>query len=537
MNRNDTVGEFSPEFNSPRARAARAQPSVGTVVEPPPTVLDLQPLRASSDDASQPGGHEAVVEAISESPQMELALNQSPVVPFPRNLADTPDNDAGNAELYVALHSDRVRHIPKRQKWIVYSNGWEEDDAGLVCHLAVEFSKNLLRQASDIQNEHDRKSLVKRALTMGDSSKIKAMLALASVNPVILIKPEDLNLDPWALGAPNGIIDLRDGQLSAFQPSRLITKRVGVEIDPLATCPRWCRFIGEVLRDDQELMRFVQKAVGYSMTGQTSEQVFFFLFGSGRNGKSLLIKMLLMAMGDYGCSTAPEVVAVGKNDTPMHHLADLCGARFVALPETEEGQRLAESRLKGLVGGDQITVCRKYEHPFEFNPVLKLWIHGNHKPRIKGEDEGIWRRVRLIPFTRNFTDQDDDRNLETTLIAELPGIFNWMLEGCLLWQREGLGSPRLVTEAVQQYRSDEDILGQFIEETVEAQPGSHVSVAGLYARYTAWAEIQGLRQPLTQNKFNRRILDRGVSPRHGTREGTRAWFDIRYKSSDSSLTA
>lgn len=468
--------------------------------------------------------------AVEAQPDTQLALPLSYRAPLevPAHWTGYPNNDVGNAAIFVARYGGVLRFVSAWKRWLIFGEGWHEDRSGEPKRLASQLTRELSSSALEISNEHERKAAAKRACSFGDNYRIESMLALAAVTSDVVVQPEELDIDPWALGTPNGVVDLRTGQLCPYAPERYVTKRAGCAFDAQAVAPRWRQFVEEIFDGDEALIRFIHKAAGYSLTGQMTEQCFFFLWGAGRNGKSKFIETIQGVMGDYGCTTAPDVVAQGRYETPEHHLATLHGARFVTLPETEESQRLAESRLKALVGGDRITGCRKYQHPFQFDPTLKLWIHGNHKPVIRGTDEGIWRRVRLVPFNRRFEGASEDRNLGETLAGERSGILNWIIEGCLLWQQEGLGMPSVVQEAVQEYRSDEDILGQFFQRTIIQDREGHIPVDGLYASYQGWTSDQNAHYVLDKNRFNRRVRERQIASGQGERGGIRSWLGISY---------
>jgi putative DNA primase/helicase len=280
----------------------------------------------------------------------------------------------------------------------------------------------------------------------------------------------------------------------------------------------------ELFEVDNDLVEFVSRSFGYSLTGDISEHGFFFLHGCGSNGKSRLVETILAVMGEYGATTAPEVVALTKSDTPMHHLAQLHGARFITLPETEETHRLAESRIKALTGGDEITACRKYEHPFCFRPQLKLWIHGNHKPEIRGTDNGIWRRVKFIPLKAIFCAERRDPTLQEKLARELPGILNYAIAACLRWQSSGLSCPATVKAATDSYRNEQDVLAEFLEDITIVTTGMSVPRSALYRRYTEWAAAQGILKPWNERAIAKNLRERGIQ--EGKTNGTRVWHDL-----------
>jgi putative DNA primase/helicase len=327
------------------------------------------------------------------------------------------------------------------------------------------------------------------------------------------------------LGTGNGVVELRTGSFRQGRREDYITKTTGCPYDAGARCERFELFLDEIFEGDQELIEFLKNSIGYSLTGIVSEQGFFFLYGCGANGKSRLTETILALLGGYAVTTAPEVIAITNHDTPMHHLAELHGARFVTLPETEEGHRLAESRVKSLTGGDEITACRKYEHPFRFQPQLKLWIHGNHKPEIRGTDGGIWRRVRLIPFNAVFPPDTRDVALQEKLLAELSGVLNLAIAACLKWQRNGLQIPTRVRNATDDYRTEQDVLAEFLEDITKIVEGERVAKSTLYASYERWAKNQGVKNPWSNKAIAKNLRERGI--KEEKYNGTRYWSGLR----------
>ena len=457
-------------------------------------------------------------------------MNERAIFPFVQNppvsLATLP-NDTGRAARFVETYGENIRFVHEWKMWLIWDgNRWRRDRDGGIMRLVkefclLEFKRALADHPSDPKAATEAR---REAAEIGDKAQAERMLKMAESDSRVIAHPEALDADPWLLGTGNGVIELRTGKFRSGRRDDLITKATGTPYDAEAKCPRFEQFIREIFESDRELAEFVSRALGYSLTGDTSEQGFFFLHGSGSNGKSRLVETILALLGEYGATTAPEVVALTKTDTPMHHLADLHGARFITLPETEETHRLAESRIKSLTGGDEVTACRKYEHPFRFRPQLKLWIHGNHKPEIRGTDNGIWRRVKLIPFDSVFTTDKRDPVLQLKLAAELPGILNYLIEACLTWQSKGLSCPATVKSATDGYRTEQDVLAEFLEdETIEAAAES-VSRADLYARYSEWAKAQGILNPWSERAIAKNLRERGF--RGGKTNGMRKWLGL-----------
>jgi putative DNA primase/helicase len=257
-----------------------------------------------------------------------------------------------------------------------------------------------------------------------------------------------------------------------------------------------------------QLVAFLQRAIGYSLTGDVSEQCFFLLYGTGANGKSTLINTILLLLALYGMKATTELLMQSKNDRHPTERADLFGKRFVAAIETEEGHRLHEAFLKEVTGGDRIRARRMREDFWEFEPTHKVWLATNHKPTVKGTDHALWRRIKLIPFTVQIPEKEQDKRLPATLQGELPGILAWAVRGCLAWQKDGLGVPEEVTIATAGYRAEMDVVGQFLQECCVAGQHARVKASHLYDAYRKWCDASG-EMPMVQRNFGLRLSERG----------------------------
>ncbi len=315
--------------------------------------------------------------------------------------------------------------------------------------------------------------------------------------------PNQLDKHKFAFNTPNGILSLKTGKLTKHETKWFITKVSYVEYSENADCPQWHRFLEEIFNGDKELIRYIQKAVGYSMTGQTSEQCVFFLYGTGRNGKSTFLDVIRDIMGDYAANIQPETIMVKHSQSGAINsdIARLKGARFVTSVEPNEGMRINEGLLKQLTGDDVVTARKLYGDEFEFKPEFKLWMATNHKPIIRGTDTGIWRRIHMIPFTMQIPENKVDRGLKYKLEREYPAILRWAVEGCLLWQKEGLLMPRAVLEQVREYRREMDVVSAFIEDRCEAGEGYYVRSSELYAAYSAWCDSNN-KYKMSNTKFS-----------------------------------
>lgn len=440
-----------------------------------------------------------------------------------------PENDAGNAQLFLEEFGKELRFVPALNCWLSWGGTrWKRDEDGEVQRFAVRLSQLLMKNASQIVDHNQRTVTARRGIGLGNFAKIKSMLEVAKCNARIVVRHSRLDSDPWLLGVENGVIELQTGTYRVGRREDFVTKVAGCAYDSTATAPRWLQFLHEIFSGDELLIAYVGKLVGYTLTGITREQMFPFLHGEGANGKTTFIETITALLGDYG-QRAPQTLLVACNNghEPMNEIARLHGMRFVVGSETREGERLAEGRIKDMTGGDTMTGRFLYREAFDFVPTLKLWMFGNHRPEIRGADYGIWRRVRLIPFKVRIEERVRDHSLQNKLREELPGILNWAIQGCLCWQRDGLKAPDPVEIATAEYRDDEDVLRDFLAEETDFDNESRVPHAEMYKRYSDWCGRSGVRAPMQSRTFSRRLSDRGCR-RERTGKGVR-WAGIKLK--------
>ena len=442
----------------------------------------------------------------------------------PEHTRHYEQSELGNARRLVDESGEDLHHVPQLGRWYAWDGRrWAEDITGESVRRAKHVTDMLLNDARARADE----KLFRWGLKSQSNGAINSMLSLASTEPGMSVTIEQLDADPYLLAAANGTIDLRHGTLRSHRRSDLITKISEVRYDPEALCPTWERFLLDVFDGDEDLVGFVRRFAGYSLTGDVSEQVMIFAYGSGRNGKTTLLNTLRGITGDYGIQLDPAVLVGEAGDQHPTGLTDLRGARFVATVETEQGNRLNESLVKQLTGGDPIRARRMRQDFFEFNPTHKLWFAGNHLPRIAGTDIGIWRRLALLPFKVEFGPGKADKDLPAKLAAESPGILAWAVKGCMEWIADGLGIPAAVTEATGAYRQSQDHLGRFLSDRCVTGPACYVVTAELREVYEKWCSEQGERA-WTAQAVARELTSRGFSP---TTVGTgydrkRAWIGV-----------
>jgi putative DNA primase/helicase len=426
--------------------------------------------------------------------------------------------DYGNAERLVYAHGRDLHFCRAWGDWLAWDGTrWEPDATDEAMRRAKATVRGIWRDAAEVGGD-DGVKLVKHARASESAARLNAMLSLAESEPGIGIKPDALDASPWLLNCANAAVNLRTGEARPHRREDLCTKASPVAYDAGATCPRWRRFLREVFEENEELVSFIQRAAGYSLTGLTSEQALFILYGTGANGKSVFAETLAYVLGDYAQSARAELLMQKRSrGGASPEEAALHGARLVTTSETNAGGRFDEATVKRLTGSDTIRARRLYQQEFEFEPTHKLWFATNHRPEIKGTDYAIWRRLKLVPFGRKFGPGERDEGLAETLRAEAPGILRWAVEGCLTWQREGLNPPAAVTEATDAYRSEMDVLGTFFDDVCVLEANVTAQSTKLFERYQSWCEASGERA-MKRRAFGLAMTERGFE-RERRRDG------------------
>lgn len=448
---------------------------------------------------------------INEAPKEESEENPTTEKPAGERIYLT---DLGNARRLVDRHGKNLRYSPALG-WLAWDGKrWERDDSGQVERWAKETvmamygeAAELLRAIAKETNEEKQDKLRKRAEALQAWAKksqgakeLAAMQKLAKTEPGMYVSIPELDRSPWLLNCQNGTLDLRTGTLQKHRREDLLTKALPVAYDPEATCPTWEKFLLRVL-PDPEVRAYVQRAAGYSLTGDVGEQCLFFLFGDGSNGKSTFLKTMLSLMTGYGQQAPADLLIVKQGNSIPNDVAGLRGARLVATIEVEDGKRMAEGLMKQLTGGDAISARFMRGEWFQFEPTFKIFLAANHRPQIAtGDDFAVWRRIKVIPFTERIEEHEKDPRLGEKLRGELAGILAWAVRGCLEWQASGMQEPAAVSASIEAYRSVSDVIGRFIEEACLLKPTAQVKASVLYVNYHRWCEENGHR-PMSSTKF------------------------------------
>lgn len=373
--------------------------------------------------------------------------------------------DTGLAEFASKVFEGRVLYWEDAQVWLVWDGRlWVPRTAGGL----FPFIKGMLRKLRQAAFECDddvKSSILKELIKFESFPRQTTLIKAMTVLPELMVTGDQLDADPMLLNCSNGIIDLKTGMLVPHNPAYRITRIVNCEYDPEADCPLFQKFLATIFQDNADLIGYVQRFLGYALTGKTNEQVMLFCHGKGANGKTSLLKVFLMLMSDFAASAQAELLMVRDNRSGISNdIARLKGARVVTVNEVQEDARLNEAQIKTLTGGDPITARFLFKEFFEFYPQFKLILIGNHKPVIRGQDHGIWRRIHLLPFMATIPEDERDPDLLDKLKKELTGILAWAVQGCLQWQESGLNPPNEVIEAVNEYRQSEDIYGQWFND-------------------------------------------------------------------------
>jgi len=449
--------------------------------------------------------------------------------------------DLGNAERMVDQHGEDLLHCGTWSKLLVWTGRqWQTDDSEEAMRRAKQTVRSLYGEAEGATDDDRRKLLLKHAVRSETASKLQAMVMLSRSERAIQVKPAQMDSDPWVLNVANGLVDLRSGALLPHRRQARCTRLVPIAYQPDATCPYWLQFLDRVLMHDPEQIKFIQRAVGYTLTGLIDERCLFMLWGTGRNGKSTFLQALANLCGEYGMRTPTETLLVARGERIPNDIARLKGARYVFASEVEEGRRLAESMIKDVTGGDTISARFMRGEWFDYQPQFKIWLGTNHKPVILGTDEAIWDRIRLIPFTVRIPESEliPRREMERRLTAESPGMLAWAVRGCLAWQAEGLIAPPAVKSATHDYRSQMDELAAFFDEICVVAENAHVSSHNLYTQYAEWAASTGTKK-LSQSQLGQRLAERGFECTRRVINGrrSRCWEGIGLADTQYGVTA
>ncbi len=417
---------------------------------------------------------------------------------------------------FTRQHEGELRYVAAWGRWICWDGTrWREDDTLAVFDRCRAICRRASAECGDTKEQG--------AMKIAAAQTVSAIERLARSDRHHAATAEQWDSNSWLLNTPDGTVDLRTGNVHEHRRDQYITKMTAT--GPGGECPLWRRFLDRITDGNSELQAFLQRVIGYGLSGSIREHALFFLYGTGANGKSVFLSTIAGLLGDYAKTAPASTFTATSTEQHPTDVAGLRGARFVTAIETEDGRWWAEAKIKSLTGGDPVTARFMRQDFFEYLPQFKLIIAGNHKPGLRSVDEAIRRRLHLIPFTVTIREHERDPNLAEKLKAEYPGILQWAIEGCLVWQQEGLNPPAVVRDATSQYLAAEDAMGRWVEDRCTLGPGYWTAGAALFADWQRWCDQAGERAG-SQKRFTQGLQGKGIEPGRTGVDGTRGFVGI-----------
>jgi putative DNA primase/helicase len=442
--------------------------------------------------------------------------------PLPRE----PKTELGYARRLVHVYGGRLRYVPAWHRWLVWDGQrWAHDTTGQAQRWAKVIARRITTDAlaiADNDPERNRKAELSLARRGESSHAVAGALTLAGTEPGIVATPDDLDADPFLLNCTNGTLDLRTGELRPHDPANLLTKMTGAAYRPDAAGPGFTKFL-ERVQPDPAMRDYLARLLGHALEGRVVTHILPIFHGEGSNGKGTLTAAVLGALGDYADAADPELLTARTFDAHPTGTADLFGLRLAVLHESDHGRRLAEGTLKRLTGGDRVKARRMREDFWHFEPSHTFLMLTNHKPVVGGTDEGIWRRLRLVPWDVVIPKDERDKHLGERLALELDAVLAWLAAGYQDWRARGLGDPDQVVKATASYRAESDALGRFLDQRCLAMSGFRVRSAELFSAWCAWCKTEG-EEPGTQTAFSTALTNRGFD-KHVTKTG-KFWLGL-----------
>jgi len=425
-----------------------------------------------------------------------------------------PHTDYGNALRFLKKHRENVL-FTEESGWLVWNGQrWVSDKTSEIKNMSYFIGEEIARDAAYSKDKAEIQRIIRFGQSSQNINRINAMLDAARSLPGVTVDYNAFDADPWLLNCTNGVVDLRSGKITPHAREGFISKLCPIDYEPEAECPLWLAFLERVMRQKsdawtQDLVSYIRRAVGYSLTGSCREQCLFFLWGNGSNGKSVFLETLKDIFGDYSMATSTDLIIFKKNggEAGSNMVARLKGARLVVGSELPQHSTLNEAKVKEMTGQDTMSARFLYREYFDFKPQFKLWIRCNDRPTIRGQDHGIWRRIQCIPFDAQITEIEKDPELRSKLSKELPGILAWCVQGAIDWYKNGLEVAPSVRQATQVYRKDMDSIGEWLEDYCIVEERAEVSSKVLYESYFAWCEEQN-EKPLSQRSLGLNLRER-----------------------------
>jgi putative DNA primase/helicase len=433
-------------------------------------------------------------------------------------LPGEPKTELGYARRLVAAYGDRLRHVPAWKRWLVWDGKrWAHDSTGQAQRYMKITARRLTNEALTLDDERERKGALMAARRGESSAGVSGALTLAGTEHGIVASPDDLDADPFLLNCSNGTLDLRTGELRAHDPADMITKITKAAYDPDAPGTAFTEFL-ERVQPDPVMRSFLARLIGHSLEGRVTEHILPIFHGTGANGKSTLVTAVVLALGDYAGPADPELLTARSFDAHPTSVADLCGLRLARIDEGDKGRHLGEGTVKRLTGGDRLKARRMREDFWSFDPSHTFLMLSNHKPVVTGTDEGIWRRIRLVPWDVSIPPEERDLNFGDRLLPELDYILTWLAAGHADWRAHGLDEPAAVSAATAAYRGESDAIGRFLAE--RCMPHGESRSSELFAEWQKWCANES-EDGGTQTAFSNELTNRGYDKR---RTETGAWW-------------
>lgn len=432
--------------------------------------------------------------------------------------------DLGNALRFSRLCKHKVIYCAEFGSWLIWDGRrWAIDKTGKIMEFAQKTIRSLYKDIGNMDSRDERDTWLEHAKNSESYPRMKAMLKLSE--HMLAVTVSQLDANPWLLNVANGIVDLKSGELLPHDQTKLITKLVPVKYTFDNDCPVFDKFLGDIFplpdgRPNDDLIGFMQRFIGYCLTGDTSEQKMAIAWGSGANGKGTLLNLISDVLGDYAQQAQAESFMAKQNDNSVSNdIAMLRGARYVLASESKEGRKLNEPLIKQVTGQDKVTARFLYKDFFTYQPAFKLLLLTNYKPAARGDDAALWRRILLIPFTQKFEGDKADKELNDKLRTqdELEGVLRWAIAGCIMWQREGLKPPREVIQATNEYRNENDVIENWKEE--RCVTGNYITekIGTLYNDFMKWAAENGEKVYISNKKFSQNLQQKGFELFQGGR--------------------
>ena len=435
-------------------------------------------------------------------------------------------SEAGLSDVFVREHGNDCRYCAELGGWFVWdAKRWTRDKKKQTLQKVKETIRGLIIRVGAAPRTEENKRHLQFLTRSETAAKCRAILELSQPN--LAISMEDCDRDPLLFNVNNGTLDLSSGQLQTHRREDYLTKISPVDYDSEASCQLFLSFLDKIFNGDKELIAYLQRVLGYTLTGLITGQCWFLLYGLGANGKTTLMRVIQFIFGDYARQTQAETFLRRKGEVIRNDLARLQGARLISTSEPPSSGKLDESLLKGFIGEDLVSARYLHKEFVDYAPVGKIFVASNHLLKVEDSDHGFWRKVRVIPFNVTISVEDQDQNLRLKLEHEASGILTWMVEGCREWQIHGVGSPQLAQEAVEDYRAEMDVLADFLANpALEFGEGMNVSKVDLYDLYFKLHCGDGRVGTLNQAEFNRALTARGYKNCQVGKKRVRSWAGI-----------